>query len=227
MIGLVLGIFVGWLIHELDIRSRDHHVFGIETATLLAFIRSLSTLFLNLIKSIIAPLIFATLVIGIAGTGDIKQVGRIGVKVAALFRDRDDARTLHRPRRGEYHPAGQGRFARRRRTGQTTKPRSPRRPRTLAKEASEAAKKAEEFRTQQRRPAAMAKGEEQAAIAIQKSTEAADAASKGLTAPDPPAKPQEIRRHHRPSCRRRRSSRRWPRATCCRSSSSPCSSRWP
>src|SRR5437773_11070978 len=85
MIGLVLGIFLGWLIRELDNASSDHHVFGIETPTLLAFIRSLSTLFLNLIKTIIAPLIFATLVVGIAGTGDIKQVGRIGVKALVYF----------------------------------------------------------------------------------------------------------------------------------------------
>src|SRR6266571_9212107 len=85
MIGLVLGIFLGWLIHEMDIKSPDHHVFGIETATLLGFTRSLSTLFLNLIKSIIAPLIFATLVIGIAGTGDIRQVGRIGFKALLYF----------------------------------------------------------------------------------------------------------------------------------------------
>ena len=60
MIGLVVGIALGWLIHTLDIKSPDHKVFGIDTPTLLAFIRSLSTLFLNLIKSIIAPLIFAT-----------------------------------------------------------------------------------------------------------------------------------------------------------------------
>src|SRR5215468_11528420 len=85
IIGLVIGIFLGWAIHEFDMTSPDHHVFGIETATILAFIRSLSTLFLNLIKSIIAPLIFATLVVGIAGTGDIKQVGRIGIKSLLYF----------------------------------------------------------------------------------------------------------------------------------------------
>ena len=68
MIGLVLGIFVGWLLPEWGIAARP-----------------LSTLFLNLIKSIIAPLIFATLVIGISGTGDIKQVGRIGIKSLVYF----------------------------------------------------------------------------------------------------------------------------------------------
>jgi proton glutamate symport protein len=85
MIGLAVGVFTGWLIRELDSPANNHHVLGIETATLLAFIRSLSTLFLNLIKTIIAPLIFATLVVGIAGTGDIKQVGRIGIKSLFYF----------------------------------------------------------------------------------------------------------------------------------------------
>src|SRR6266481_9203024 len=68
MIGLVLGIALGYLKSEWG------------TA-----VRPLSLLFLNLIKSIIAPLIFATLVIGIAGTGDIRQVGRIGVKSLVYF----------------------------------------------------------------------------------------------------------------------------------------------
>src|SRR5712675_1532927 len=68
MIGLVLGIALG------DLKP--------EYGTAL---RPLSILFLNLIKSIIAPLIFATLVIGIAGTGDIRQVGRIGFKALLYF----------------------------------------------------------------------------------------------------------------------------------------------
>src|ERR1700754_2072251 len=68
IIGLILGIVFGALNHE----------WGMA-------LRPLSTLFLNLIKSIIAPLIFSTLVIGIAGTGDIKQVGRIGIKSLVYF----------------------------------------------------------------------------------------------------------------------------------------------
>src|SRR5256884_1977177 len=42
-------------------------------------------IFLNLIKSIIAPLIFSTLVVGIAGGGDLKKVGRMGVKALLYF----------------------------------------------------------------------------------------------------------------------------------------------
>ena len=45
----------------------------------------LSNIFLRLIKSIIAPLIFGALVYGIAGAGDIKQMGRIGLKAIVYF----------------------------------------------------------------------------------------------------------------------------------------------
>jgi len=43
------------------------------------------TIFLRLIKSIIAPLLFATLVHGIAGTGNVKTMGRIGAKAILYF----------------------------------------------------------------------------------------------------------------------------------------------
>jgi proton glutamate symport protein len=45
----------------------------------------LANIFLRLIKSIVAPLIFATLVYGIAGSGDIKAMGRIGLKAIIYF----------------------------------------------------------------------------------------------------------------------------------------------
>lgn len=45
----------------------------------------LGTIFLRLIKSIIAPLLFATLVVGIAGTGNPKTMGRIGGKAILYF----------------------------------------------------------------------------------------------------------------------------------------------
>jgi len=46
---------------------------------------ALSNVFLRLIKSIIAPLIFGTLVYGIAGTGSVKTMGRIGLKAILYF----------------------------------------------------------------------------------------------------------------------------------------------
>jgi proton glutamate symport protein len=48
-------------------------------------LRVLSQIFLKMIKTIIAPLIFGTLVVGIAGHADLKQVGRMGVKALIYF----------------------------------------------------------------------------------------------------------------------------------------------
>jgi proton glutamate symport protein len=48
-------------------------------------IRPIADLFLRMIKMIIAPLIFSTLIVGIAGTGDLRAVGRIGVKAIVWF----------------------------------------------------------------------------------------------------------------------------------------------
>src|SRR3954469_12710121 len=45
----------------------------------------LGTIFLRLIKSIIAPLLFGTLVVGIASTGNVKTMGRIGGKAILYF----------------------------------------------------------------------------------------------------------------------------------------------
>lgn len=68
IIGMVLGIFIGvvW-----------PHV-GME-------IEPLAHIFLRMIKMLIAPLIFATLVIGIVGTGDHGNLGRMGLKTLAYF----------------------------------------------------------------------------------------------------------------------------------------------
>src|SRR5437660_5744685 len=68
MIGLVLGIFVGWLRPDWGNASY--------------FLRDI---FLNLIKSVIGPLVFSTLVVGIAGGGDLRKVGRMGVKALIYF----------------------------------------------------------------------------------------------------------------------------------------------
>src|SRR5207247_1367027 len=48
-------------------------------------LRVLSQIFLRMIKTIIAPLIFGTLVVGIAGHSNLKQVGRMGVKALVYF----------------------------------------------------------------------------------------------------------------------------------------------
>jgi proton glutamate symport protein len=48
-------------------------------------LRILSQIFLRLIRTIVAPLLFATLVVGIAGHSNLKQVGRMGVKALVYF----------------------------------------------------------------------------------------------------------------------------------------------
>jgi proton glutamate symport protein len=48
-------------------------------------IKPLADVFLRMIKMIIAPLLFATLVVGIGGTGDVKSMGRIGAKALIYF----------------------------------------------------------------------------------------------------------------------------------------------
>src|SRR5438132_4766121 len=68
MIGLIVGVAVGW------IRP--------EWGNKVYFLRDI---FLNLIKSIIGPLVFSTLVVGIAGGGDLRKVGRMGVKGLVYF----------------------------------------------------------------------------------------------------------------------------------------------
>src|SRR5438876_4106293 len=72
LIGLVLGGVIGYLGRR----------WGYNWGNNVYFLRDI---FLNLIKSIIAPLIFSTLVVGIAGGGDLKKVGRMGVKALLYF----------------------------------------------------------------------------------------------------------------------------------------------
>lgn len=68
MIGLVVGVLIGWL--------------RPEWGNAIYFLRDI---FLNLIKSIIGPLVFSTLVVGIAGGGELRKVGRMGVKALIYF----------------------------------------------------------------------------------------------------------------------------------------------
>jgi len=68
MIGLVVGGAIGWL--------------RPDWGNAVYFLRDI---FINLIKSIIAPLVFSTVVVGIAGAGALRKVGRMGVKALVYF----------------------------------------------------------------------------------------------------------------------------------------------
>jgi Na+/H+-dicarboxylate symporter len=67
-IGLVIGIAIGYIWPSVGVS-----------------IKPLADTFLRMIRMIIAPLLFSTLVVGIAGTGDLKAMGRIGVKALIYF----------------------------------------------------------------------------------------------------------------------------------------------
>ena len=58
---------------------------GIAAPGFATRLEPVSHIFLRLIRSIVAPLLFATLVHGIAGSGDLKQMGRIGLKAVVYF----------------------------------------------------------------------------------------------------------------------------------------------
>ncbi|HXS11115.1 MAG TPA: cation:dicarboxylase symporter family transporter [Acidobacteriaceae bacterium] len=58
---------------------------GFDAPKLAVQMRFLSDIFLRLIQCVVAPLIFAMLVVGIAGHGDIKSVGRMGIKSLVYF----------------------------------------------------------------------------------------------------------------------------------------------
>ena len=68
LIALIAGIIVGAVAPDFAVRMHP-----------------LATIFLRMVKMIIAPLLFATLVVGIAGHGDVKKVGRVGVKTIVYF----------------------------------------------------------------------------------------------------------------------------------------------
>jgi proton glutamate symport protein len=59
--------------------------FGHDFASVAVNLNVVSQIFLRLIKTIIAPLLFATIVVGIAGHSDLKQVGRMGWKSLVYF----------------------------------------------------------------------------------------------------------------------------------------------
>jgi proton glutamate symport protein len=67
-IGLAVGIVLGATVPDLAVA-----------------LKPLADAFLRMIKMIIAPLLFSTLVVGIAGTGDMKAMGRIGLKAIIYF----------------------------------------------------------------------------------------------------------------------------------------------
>lgn len=76
IIGLVLGVILGGVVHYQYPESGEAFAKNIKL---------LGTIFIRMVQMIIAPLVFSTLVVGIAKMGDMKMVGRVGAKAMAWF----------------------------------------------------------------------------------------------------------------------------------------------
>ncbi|WP_145501751.1 glutamate/aspartate:proton symporter GltP [Yersinia similis] len=76
LIALVLGILVGAILHN-QIESREWLVSNILSPA--------GDIFIRLIKMIVVPIVISTLIVGIAGVGDAKKLGRIGLKTIIYF----------------------------------------------------------------------------------------------------------------------------------------------
>jgi proton glutamate symport protein len=75
-LGLILGCLLGWWMENMPEGMKGRFD---------EWLKVIRDIFLHLIKAMIAPLIFASVVQGIAGTGDMKKVGRIGFKALIYF----------------------------------------------------------------------------------------------------------------------------------------------
>ena len=76
LIALVLGILVGAVLHN-QIESREWLVSNVLSPA--------GDIFIRLIKMIVVPIVISTLIVGIAGVGDAKKLGRIGLKTIIYF----------------------------------------------------------------------------------------------------------------------------------------------
>lgn len=76
IIGILLGVLAGFIIHDLPAEQKSAWV---KTAKLI------SDTFINMIRMMIVPIIFFTIILGIVGAGNMKKVGRVGGKAIIYF----------------------------------------------------------------------------------------------------------------------------------------------
>ncbi|MBF7690566.1 glutamate/aspartate:proton symporter GltP [Acinetobacter pollinis] len=76
LIALVLGVIVGAILHNQP-EVRDYAVTN--------FLKPAGQIFISLIKMIVVPIVISTLILGIAGVGDSKKLGTLGLKTIIYF----------------------------------------------------------------------------------------------------------------------------------------------
>lgn len=77
LLSMLVGVIIGYIVH---VSAGPEFIQSFSTNSKL-----LTTIFLRLVQMIIAPLVFSTLVVGIAKLGDLKTVGRVGGKAMLWF----------------------------------------------------------------------------------------------------------------------------------------------
>lgn len=89
LIGTLIGIATGILLPEKVVQKQPPHFIGPPTMVAREFsgviFKPLSDGFIKLIRMVIAPIIFTTVVVGMAGMGNLKRIGRIGAKAFIYF----------------------------------------------------------------------------------------------------------------------------------------------
>lgn len=79
LIGLLVGVVGGIAVNQIGKASGENFVSGIDW-TIKNFTEPVGQLFLNLLLMIVVPLVFSSLVVGVAGIGDVRKLGRVGFK---------------------------------------------------------------------------------------------------------------------------------------------------
>ena len=77
MIGLLLGVAVG-----LGLAALPGNIYDVTNTYLLS---PVGTVFLNLIKMLVVPIVFFSIILGVMGLGDPKELGRVGTKSLLFF----------------------------------------------------------------------------------------------------------------------------------------------
>lgn len=89
LIGTLIGIATGILFPEKVLQKEPHNFIGPPNMVVREFsgviFKPLSDGFIKLIRMVIAPIIFTTVVVGMAGMGNLKRIGRIGAKAFIYF----------------------------------------------------------------------------------------------------------------------------------------------
>ena len=75
LIGLLVGVIGGLIANQVWGGSDANVAWAVSNIT-----QPVGTLFLNLLLMIVVPLVFSSLVVGVSGIGDIRKLGRIGLK---------------------------------------------------------------------------------------------------------------------------------------------------